>query len=62
MRLEYIIIHKDQYDKLHTNQFKINDKTIKNGNKIIEDLNRNNNLKLIKKFGDTYIYTYNFKK
>jgi len=60
MGLDYIIVHKDQFDTLSQDQFQINNKSIKNGDVIIKELNKNSNLKLIKKFGNTYVYEFNF--
>lgn len=57
--VDYVIVHKDQYDLLSKNKFMVNNKLMNNGDEVLRDLNSNNNLKLIKKFDDAYIYQIN---
>lgn len=59
MNINYIIIHKEQYDKLNTAKFTVYSKQVENGEQILKQINKNKNLKLIEKFGDTYIYKIN---
>lgn len=56
--LNYLIVHKNEYDRLYKDKFEVNRVKIKNGDSIINELNKNSNLKLFKRFGDTFIYEF----
>lgn len=56
MDVDYIIVHKSEYDRLYENSFSIADKRIPNGDTVILNLNKNESLKLIKQFGQDYVY------
>lgn len=55
MNVNYLIVNKDEYDFL----FSQNKYLFGNGNKVIQTLNSNLSIKLIKKFDNTYIYSFN---
>lgn len=54
--INYIIVHKNEYDILFKNKIKVNSHLITNGNSIIHSLNQNKKLHFIKKFENDYIY------
>ncbi len=59
LNLNYILVHKNEFDKLNSDKFTINKKIIPSGEFVIRNLNKNPELKLINRFGDTYIYSLN---
>lgn len=59
MNIDYIIIHKNEYDRLHKDKFTVYSKYFENGNQVLNKINQNKNLELVEKFGDSYIYKIN---
>lgn len=55
MGVNYIIIEKKEYDYLYKNQHYF----LGDGGYVISSLNKNTQLKLIKEFGDTFVYSFN---
>ncbi len=56
--LDYLVVHKNEYDRLRSDKFEVNGKHIENGESVINKLNENKQLRLIKKFDDTYVYEF----
>lgn len=56
MNINYIIVHKKEYDILYKDKFKINGIAIKDGNSVIQYLKKS--LKFINKFDEDYIFSY----
>ncbi len=54
--VDYIIVHKSEFDLLHKNNFKLNMHPGQMGNEIITSLAKSKKLHLIKKIGNDYIY------
>lgn len=56
MGVTYIIVHKKEYDTLHKDAFEVNNNTVTDGESVINVLDKNESLKLIKQVDDDYIY------
>jgi hypothetical protein len=54
--IDYIIVHKDQYDILHKEKYSVEKHYFEDGEHIIEHLSKNSSVRLVKKFGNDYIY------
>lgn len=59
MGVDFVIIHKDQYDLLNKNNFVVNNIKVKNGNEILKEINKNSEAKLIQQFPNVFIYKLN---
>lgn len=56
MGINYIIVHKIEYDKLYNDKFIVNKHSIQNGQEIIKKLSEDKTLKLIKQIEDDYVF------
>ncbi len=56
MKIDYLIVHKAEYDMLSDSSFRVNKKAMPNGATVLAELNNNAGLRLVKKFGDDYVY------
>lgn len=56
LQIHYILVHKDEFDVLYQNHFTVYKKQIADGQSIINSLQQNPQVKLVKTFGSTYIY------
>lgn len=56
--INYLIVHKDEFDRLDNDKFVINGKRISDGTEVISELNKNEKLRLIENFGQSYIYEF----
>src|SRR6185369_5341387 len=56
MKVTYIIIHKKEYDLLWKNNFTISNTRVVNGEVILKKALENNQMRLIKKINDDYIF------
>ncbi len=56
MKINYIIIHKSEYDKIYKDNFTIKKHRIPSGQNIIKKLSENNEVKLIKHIENDYVY------
>jgi hypothetical protein len=54
--VEYIIVHKKEYDLLYKDKFIVNDKAVADGDTIVKSLNKSDRLQLIKTYDDDYVY------
>lgn len=54
MKVSFIIVNKDEFDNLYKNKLYF----FGNGSKVIETLNINSKLKLIKQIGNTFVYNF----
>jgi len=56
--LQYIIVHKNEYDIIHDDRYLINDRRFPSGNEVIKRLSENNHMQFVKKFGNDYVYFF----
>lgn len=56
MHVDYIIVHKDEYEQLHKDKFRVNNKGIPSGVEVISALDKDKSVKFVKKFGEDYVY------
>lgn len=56
LHINYVIVHKKEYDLLGQKKFVVNGHPLKSGEAAIEMLSKNKSLKLIKRFDDDYIF------
>jgi hypothetical protein len=56
MKVDYVIVHKDEYERMFKDKYDIRGKFIKSPDEIMMNINKYEELGFIKKFGDTYIY------
>ncbi len=54
--VDYIIVHKKEYDTLYFNKFTYEGKTVRDGGAIIAELNKNKSLKFVTKIQNDYIF------
>jgi hypothetical protein len=54
--VNYIILHKKEYDTLNKSRMEINSKEIKNGSIIVNSLLHNKQVHFVKQFGDDYVF------
>jgi hypothetical protein len=63
MRINYIIVHKSEFDKLNKDNFKVNNHLFEKGDVVIAQLSKNKEVKLIKQFGGDFVFEFvNVKK
>jgi len=58
MNITYIIVHTTEYDRMHHDKYKINQRIIPSGNEVLKYLENDNSLKLVKHFGTDYVFTF----
>ena len=56
LHITYILVHKNEFDMLFANHFKVLGKQIQNGAAVVQELKQNSQVQLVKQFGDTYIF------
>jgi len=56
LKINYIILNKNEYDRLNIDKFNLNNKRVETGDKIVSILKKNNNLQLIKIIENDYVY------
>lgn len=56
LKINYIIVHKKEYDMLEKDKYVVKDAHIKSGDSIISELNKKRTLRFIKKIEADYIY------
>ncbi len=56
MGISYIIVHKDEYDRLHKEKFSVDKKSIGDGGFVVGQLNSDKRVRLKKRFGKDYVY------
>lgn len=59
ININYIIVHKREYDTLWESQYVVNGKRIQDGNAVILALAKNQNLNLIIKFDEDFVFQLN---
>lgn len=58
LKIDYILVHKDEYDNLNNDKFVIMKKRIISGREIIDILLRNNSVEKVKEIESVYIFTF----
>ncbi len=59
MRVDLVIVHKNEYERMKKDNYNVRGKSLKSGNKVLSEISQYKELKLIKSIGDTYIYKLN---
>ena len=59
MRVDYVIIHKDEYARMTKDHYKLRGKTLKSAETVLDQVKNYSNLQLVKVYNDTYIYKLN---
>lgn len=54
--VDYLIVHRQDYDNLHKDKFIINGKIIKNGEEVLRLLQKNKSVHQVKQFNDDYVF------
>jgi hypothetical protein len=56
LNINYIIVHKDQYDILYKEKYSVEKHYFEDGEHVIKRLSKNSSVHLVKKFGNDYVY------
>lgn len=56
LKINYIIVHKNEYNVLYKNNYIIQNIRIKDGETIIKELSKNKSVRLIKRFEDDFVF------
>ena len=56
--IDYIVVHKDDYDRLASDNFTLNQIPMRDGEQVITMLNTSKQVKFVIRFGNDYVYTF----
>lgn len=54
--ITYLIIHEDEFTKMHNDKYQLNGKIVKSGNEVLTELKKNTSLHLVRQFNNDYIF------
>ncbi|HSA83446.1 MAG TPA: hypothetical protein VLF20_00985 [Patescibacteria group bacterium] len=57
MGVNTLIVHKEEFDQMYNDRYKVNGEFIQSGESIINQLNQSSHVKLLQQFGNDYVYT-----